>query len=356
MKTLIVSSRSKDIKLYQKFLEENDNYYFQQSIFWAHVIESFGKDKFWVILVFHENKTIGALPLFVFKSKFGNIINSVPYSGPLGGIIIKNGYKKKKVEIYTRIFSSLATFAKKENAIAATLISSPFWPDVNLYRKIWKPTYDLENYTLYIDLQAIPRNNSHFRNNLKRMLKKAKNNGFKVIASTSTYYFNSWYKIHRLRHKELSVTPLPRKLLLNSIKFLVQNNFGRFFFIIDKNEQVVAGCLTLYSKRVIDTYIYSGSLESYKNGAMYLLIFQVMKWSKMHKFKYFNWQSSKPRGGGPYNFKVQWGSSEKPYFFFTKVFKSKEMQRLINLGLERIKKEYSYHFVLPLSILDKAKS
>ncbi len=324
---------------YNKFLEET-NSYFQQTLAWRDVILSFKTDQSVVIIVEDQHQIIGAIPLFIFSGKYGNIITSVPYPGPLGGVIIKSNQPET---VFKTLMEQVDKLAVQENCCLATIISSPFWPDDGLYRKYFKPSYELENYTLSIDLMHPKPYTSHFRNNLKRMLEKAREKCLIIKESKGQADLDQWYLVYKKRLKFLRLDPTPKKLFDSFLKYLIPQN-GKFLVVKDK-DKIIAGCLIGYHKTVLDTYLYFGTNESYKNGAIYLLMDYLINWAKKEGFKYFNWQSSKPRGGGPYNFKMQWGSKELPYFFFTKAYSS--IDHFKKLKFEEVQNEYKHHFVLP---------
>lgn len=345
----VIRKNDKKQKLdYHKFLESYLDAYFQQTLEWSNIITDLGNDELVLIIAKDENRRIvGAIPLFIFRSPYGSIINSVPYPGPLGGVAISSDQHDRKI-VFSQLMKSVDDLAEKEHCLTTTIISSPFTPDHELYRKYWKPDWELENYTLFIDLTKPIKSTSHFRNNLNRMIKKATKNRLTIKKTTNSKDFNQWYKLHINRHTQLGLEPIPKKLLEGFFNHLISDK--GLFFVVKNGSQVEAGCFVAYHKNILDTYIYSGNPEAYKSGAVYLLIDHIIKWAKNEGFKIFNWQSSKPRGGGPYNFKMQWGSKEIPYYFFTK--KHGDITPLIKVGLDRIKEEYKWHFVLPYSVYD----
>lgn len=337
--------------LCSKFLDSSSSAFFQQTLEWRNVIKEMGTDRPIYILAKDGKKIVGLLPLYIFKSRYGNIINSVPYPGPLGGILIQNGHKQKEL-IFNLIIKGLNSLAQKEKCVLATLISSPFSNEYRLYKKHFCPDWELENHTLYINLKKARSTTSHFRNNLKRMIKKANSRKFYVEQTDSIKDIKKWYKLHRYRHKQLGLEPLPKKILTGLLKHLVASNKAKFF-VVKRGKGIEAGCFTAYHKAIIDTYIYSGSEESYKNGAIYLLIDYVLNWATNNNFEIFNWQSSKPKGGGPYNFKLQWGSLESQYYFFTKKYGT--IDRILKLGVNGIQEKYKWHFVLPYSVFETSE-
>lgn len=334
---------------YQSFLESAKDSYFAHSIFWRNVIESQGRDKGIIVAASQEGNIVGAIPLFIYKCRYGNIINSVPYPGPLGGVVIGNVAKGEKELIFGKLMAAVNALAKDNDCTLVTVISSPFWPNDELYRKYFKPDFELENYTLYIDLAKPIKTTSHFRNNLKRMLERAAENNLSIEMASGARQFDDWYCLHEARHKSLGLEPSPKSFLKKAFLVMRSNKSGELFLVKGKDE-IQAGCLVFYQGQVLDTYMISGSREAYNNGAIYFLIDFLIGWAKERGLRYFNWQSSKPRGSGPYNFKVQWGSREAKYYFFTKVYKP--IDKILSLGRCVLAKAYEWHFVVPYDQVD----
>lgn len=332
------------------FINNSKSAFFQQTLEWRNVLESIGSDKSVYVIAKQGRRIVGLLPLYNFKSPHGNIINSVPYPGPLGGILIEKNCRQKD-NIFELLIKGLDKVAKKNRCVLATIISSPFEKDRELYLKHFKPDWELENYTLYIDFTKPPTTTSHFRNNLKRMLKRAEREGFTIEETRDGANFEAWYKVHSLRHREIGIDPLPKKILSGILTELAPAGKAKFF-VVKKRKNIIAGCFLAYHKDILDTYIISGDNDSYKNGAIYLLVNHLLRWAKENNFKIFNWQSSKPKGGGPYSFKMQWGSRESPYFFFTKKYGS--VDKIARLGASGVKEKYKWHFVLPYSVLENS--
>lgn len=329
---------------YRRFLEESGRSYFQQTPAWQSVILGQGKDQSLIAAVYERKRLVGAVPLYVYSCQFGNIINSVPYPGPLGGAVVGSLEGVERNAVFKMLMEGVDDAAGRRKCILATLISSPFWPNDELYRKYFKPDFELENYTLYIDLKKPKATTSHFRNNLRRMIAKAAESHLSIAAADSAREFDEWYKLHKIRHMSLKLEPLPKSFLKRAFQIMAANKSGELF-LVKSSKEIQAGCLVFYHGQVLDTYMISGSREAYQNGAIYFLVDWLIGWARERGFRYFNWQSSKPRGSGPYNFKMQWGSREALYYFFTKFYGS--CDKLKSVDPELIKNAYKWHFVAP---------
>lgn len=348
--TTLSSLTQKKAREVDAFLDAATGSYFQQTMHWKNVLDGFKTDKFYLLVASQDAKIKALLPMYLYQSDYGNILTSIPYPGPLGGIVVSDSTtKKQKEEIYKLLFRKVDRLAKETKSITATIISSPFWPDDKLYKKYFHPTYTLENYTLAIDLTKKIPTTSHFRNNLNRMLKKAVLNNLKIEESSLVKDISEWYKVHKKRHTTLGLQPLPFALFEGSLKEMVPHDKGRFFFVKQKGI-IIAGCFVAYHNHILDIYMMSGTTKSYALGAIYLLVNHLLAWTKKRGFWYFNFQSSKPRGSGPYKFKTSWGAREYPYYFFTKAYKP--INPLKSLSPKQISKEYPWHYVLPYSLLD----
>jgi len=91
-----------------------------------------GAEDRYFIAVDIDNRIVGALPAFLKRhSRFGNIMNSLPFYGGNGAIIEHEGrYEAEKM-----LLDEFYAFAKKNRCISTTIISSPFEADNEFYEK-----------------------------------------------------------------------------------------------------------------------------------------------------------------------------------------------------------------------------
>ena len=324
----------------------------QQSTLWAELIRDLGPDEPVFLLADRDGEPVGGLPLYLFRGPAGSILTSVPQAGPLGGVFVRTGEPPEPV--YAALLSGAARLAAAQKCISLTLITSPFADDLLLYEQHLQPDLVFENFTQVVDLERVIRNGdwilpNNAERNPGRTIRKAHTAGFASQLCDDIAEFDRWYSIHERRHKELGLTPLRRDLLAG-IQTLLRQQGRAFLQLVIAGKDIAAGCLFVHHRDVCDAFIMSMNSEHSAKAPNYLLMEQALFNMWRRGIRYMNWQSSPQRGDGVYNFKKQWGSEERLYYFVTKLFTGRE--RILALGADGIKKGYPGHYVVPFGAFE----
>ncbi|MBN1157294.1 GNAT family N-acetyltransferase [Candidatus Woesearchaeota archaeon] len=319
---------------YADFLEQNKESVCQQTIEWRDVIMDVSPDKPIFLLAKRGGKVVGAMPNYIFKCELGNIMTSIPHAGPYGGIVSE---KEGRTEIYKAIFKKLLEIAEAEDCVLSTIVTPPFFSDIELYRETFKPDFVMENFFQYIDIGQL-----NLRRDVRRRIKEAEGNNLVVSDECSAEKITEWYAIHKKRMMEIDAQPIPENIFINASR----SKKAKFFFIY-LNKRMIAGALFIFHNTVVDIYMMSADSEHFSLRPNFLLVNHALKWAKDRGFRHFNWESSPSRESGTYAFKEGWGSIEKSHHFLTKILGNTDSIR--NTELKEIKNKYRWHFVLPYS-------
>jgi hypothetical protein len=255
--------------------------------------------------------------------------------------------------VYAALLAEANRIAMQRACIGLTLITNPFFDDVALYEKHLAPDLVFENFTLVVDVERVIRNGdwilpNNSERNPGRTIRKAKAAGLSARLSKEMSEFERWYSIHEHRHAELKLTPLPYKLL-KAIYTGLRPRGNAFLQLVMTGDEIAAGCLFVHHREVCDAFIMSMDSVHRAKAPNYLLVEQALFTMWRRGIRYLNWQSSPRRGDGVYNFKRQWGSEERLYYFVTKVYCAPE--KILSLGAEGLRLEYPGHYVVPFGVL-----
>lgn len=344
----IIEEGSQSEKDYNAFLDTCKYSFIQQSTIWRDVIKDLGPDEPYLLLAREGSNPVGALPLYLYRGKFGNIMTSVPQPGPLGGIACDINLENKET-MYKILIDYAVGLAREKNCCLFTVITSPFVSDSELYRRFMAPEYELENFTQYIALEemfddkGIARYMSK-RNIVKRKIENARAEGIGIKESTSLSDFDTWYEIHATRHRELGIRPLEKKLFMSIIEKAVPQDRAKFL-VAWYNKTIIGGCFYIYNKSICDAFLMSANSEFIELGTNYALTDSFLKWANENNKQIFNWQSSPSRSGGVYEFKRRWGSKEAVYYFLTKVVG--DISGIMSGNFGEVREAYKNHFLLP---------
>ncbi len=328
--------REEDEESYSNFLCQCENSMAQHTLEWRDVVKELLGDTPYYFIAKENNQIVGALPSFIKESAIGNIINSVPFAGGYGGVIVRSDIRDKE-NIYETLLDYAIYFAKNKECILMTIITSPFSYDFDIYIRKFKPDFILEKFMQYIDLDRT----LSYKKNIHRKIKKAVKSNIKVIEDVSIGDLNQFYEIYKKRLLILDGPVYPAACFEIIHKYLKKQKF----LFAEYKGKIISGILLVYHDEIID-YFMAAMNDAYSfTEANTLLIDYAIKWSKENGFKYWNWQSSPSKESDVYKFKARWGGDDGKHYYLTKIIG--DISNLKKCALNNIKKEYEWHFVMP---------
>jgi len=341
---IIVKKEEKEIR---EYLNKYNKILIQHTLEWQNIIKKQKTDEDCCLIAKDKNKIVGIFPLFLYKNPLGNILQSNPYPGGYGGIL--TDYQDKEI-IFKKFSEYALKIAKKNNCLTLTICTPPFEDKENLilYRKYFKPDFEKENFYQYIDLknQLLNNTGSHFRNNLRRNLRKAEKENLQVFFKDNERIFNQWYDIYKKRAKEINAELIPYNFLSSIRENLIETN-NYWLITAFKDKRQICGALYVGRGKVIDIFLLMMD-SNYKNcQGNTLVIWESLKYFKRLGFEYFNWQSCSSRNSSVYHYKKGWGSEEGIHFYLTKVIGN--LNQIKKHPLDEIKEAYKWHYLLPYS-------
>ncbi len=336
---------------YDELFEACPDAFIQQSTYWAEAIQELGPDRP-IFLLYREGDTaIAGLPLYLYEHPLGNILTSVPQPGPLGGIFFREGLSVAKLEpVFASLLGRAQELAQANRCISMTIITNPFFQDIEFYRKYLLPSFAFENFTQYIwvgdaiqEGKIILRDYNR-RSNLSRNLHKARENGLEVAPHATEADVDAWLRIHEKRFGELEALPLDPQLFRGILNVLGPRGKA-CLLLAKKGGRVISGGLYVRHRSVMDVFMLCMDSEYADQGPNFLNTEQSLLMAHRMGVQRYNWQSSPGRESGVYQHKKQWGSREATYYFVTKLFC--EPERIRKIGLDALKSKYTGHYVVP---------
>lgn len=331
---------------YERLFDECPDACIQQSIDWCRAISSLGPDRPLFLMCTDGNQDLAGLPLYLFETPAGNILTSVPQPGPLGGVFYRAGLDSDLLaQVYRLLLERAVELAESHRCLTLSLITNPFADDLDCYERYLSPDFIFENFTQYVPLDRPSHRNHGHRNNVNRGRKA----GFTVGFCKSDTELADWYRVHEKRHREIGAMPLDRQLFENLYRYLVPK--GRAQLVLLKmNDQVVSGGFYVYHRRIMDVFMLSFDSAWEKLAPNFLNTDYSIDWAKGQGLQVYNWQSSADKRCGVYEYKRQWGSIDRPYYFVTRV--TGDRSRLRSLGVNGLRRHYPWHYVAPFGVFE----
>ena len=335
--------------IYRSFNERQYRPLAQHSRAWQAVLDAYGGWN-WRCLGLCEGKDLMAcLPFCERETDIGKALMSSPLPASYGGVLHINECDVE--EVYRKLLTELQTYAKDKRFDIISILTSPFRDDISFYEKHFSPDYTLTKFYQYLPGAGAPDefSNSKFRNNLKRNLRKAKENGFRIerYCEPPKGMIETWYEtILSKRMNDIGAPSIPLRLFKKIAEQLGPEKLCEFAFVM-KDDEMVAGGLFTYGY-CQDIFMRAAKTEALKTGAAMFLDYHMLKRGHDLKAKAHNFQSSPSRESPGYAYKKNWGCLEGDTHYLVKAIGSEE--KFIKAGKDAVIKAFPHFFILPFSV------
>ncbi len=314
-----------------------------------------------VYLVAKDSGTlIGALPAFIrYNHTYGNVLNSLPFYGSYGGVIVSPRASDKN-QIKMALIDGLHELSIKKNVAVSTLIANPLNDDTNIYEKcfgqtlrderIGQITYLPDVWHSEVDLQQ--RLMESFHKKTRTAIRKAQKSEL-VIRHTES--MESLRQLAEMHHQNIQAVGGLEKpwLVFEAISKIFTYDLDYRVYLAEKNSQIVAALLVFFYNRTVE-YFTPATHEGFRIfQPMSLLIYQAMQDAVRRGCRRWNWGGTWLTQGGVYDFKNRWGAEDKPYYYYIHEYSMASTIR--SLPPQKILAEYPYFYVLPFKIFTQEK-
>jgi hypothetical protein len=263
------------------------------------------------ISISNANASKGILPYAYNKSRFGTVINSLPFFGSHGGpIAIDSLGQKELIEKFGQKIEEI-------NPISVTLIETPFQPlnDVALNQIGLKCVdFRIGQFT------HLPTDMTDFHVKTRNAIRKGLKLKLEIKKSTD---FDDWSWMQSLHEKSIrALGGIPKTMeIYDALKKAFKDKVELWIGYL--NDRPIAGLVII---RYVQTVEYFTPVveESYKDTqALSALIYKVMKICGESGSTLWNWGGTWESQTGVYRFKSRWGAFDKPYRYFNQVRSNK---------------------------------
>ncbi|MFX1536029.1 MAG: GNAT family N-acetyltransferase [Promethearchaeota archaeon] len=345
-----ILNKSEEAK-YEKFLLKCDYSSCQSSLEWSKTITALGKDEPYFLIAKKNDAIVGALPLYYYKCKQGNLLTSIAFHTISGITCIKNSYN----EVFKALVDYSLDLGKELDCVAVSFNTNPFSHGHNFCIDNFKPDYIMENFVQYIRLNEIFDEKGNVihpnylrRTNLSRTLRRIKRKPLLISEEQTESNVEAGYKIHEKRSRELGATPIPRELFDSALRNLTTKGKGQFLFAF-YNGKMISECLFLYSRTTIDMFMMSMDSDYKRLGTNYRFTDYILRWAYDHGISVLSWMSAPRKNDGVYRWKQQFGSHEATFYYLTKIIG--DITPWKKMSYRELSEVYKFHYLLPFNLL-----
>ena len=304
------------------------------------------------LIVKENNKIVGALPTFLHDGKYGIVINSLPFFGSNGGIIVDQKHPQVNV-IKHLLLNAMHKLASERKAVTTTIITNPFIPDDIKFLDTYAnntliderigqikelPEKDIKKELIEIALM------SSLHQKTRNMVRKGKKFNFKVIKSNNPKDFETLFELHKSNlqaigghFKTLSTFEAIRTT------FVPESDYELYQALDGK--KIAAALLLLYYKDIVEYYTPAINNEYRSQQALSFLVFEAMVDASFRGYKYWNWGGTWTSQKGVYNFKSKWGTNDMVYRYYIREYTENGTFR--NYKRDKLLLNYPNYYLIP---------
>lgn len=344
---------------YEKFLLKTDKSLIYHSLKFRDFLKSFieAEDRY---LVAKDNGSIvGVFPCFIkHNERYGNVLNSLPFYGSNGGIIVDETLpRERKEQVKKELLQKFYELEDSCACISSTIVTSFFESDAEFYKR---SCIHQQRDSRIGQVVMLPEDRGNIRNvlfydhyckNLRRDIRKAEKGGIQIFESHQKEDLCKLYDIHRENILALGGIPKPFSMFENLSKCFEYGNDYKVFFGT-KDGKIVSGLLLLYFNKTVEYYV-PAVVEEYRPlESNTMLIYESMIDAIKRGYKYYNFGGTWGSQQGVYKFKKKWGAGDLAYTYYINL--KKDVGYFRRIGKERLLEEYKYFYVTPFSALEAA--
>lgn len=302
------------------------------------------------LLAITKGEVVGALPLFVKKNeKYGNVLNSLPFYGSHGSLLLKDGPEKPQIiEMLIGKFESLIV---EEKIAAATIIENPF--DDSMEKSYLHCKHLDSRIGQFVDLGAVAQNQeaehqlmSLFHSKTRNMVRKSLKEVSDIRINYSEQAWNFLVDTHKSNIREVGGVYKEKKVF-DSIRKNFHQGADYELWTANVGENLAAALLIFYFKNTVEYF--TPCIDSSYRSLQPLsgIIFKAMMSAVERGCRTWNWGGTWETQSGVYLFKSRWGTTDKKYMYYTNVYD----ENIYNLSKEILLAEYENFYVLPFKEL-----
>jgi lipid II:glycine glycyltransferase (peptidoglycan interpeptide bridge formation enzyme) len=113
------------------------------------------------------------------------------------------------------------------------------------------------------------------------------------------------------------------------------------------NDKKIGGLLVFCFNNTVEYFTPAIDEKFRTTQALSLVICYAMRDAALDGYTHWNWGGTWLSQGGVYDFKRKWGTIDKPYHYYTKIYKEK----ILNINRQIALEEYPFFYVAPFDQL-----
>jgi hypothetical protein len=342
---------------YQELLNNSRNSMFNHSIKYRNFLKLiFPEAEDIYFLAYKEDKLVAAFPTFVKYGPIGPVVNSLPFYGSHGGIVLRENLSLDlELEIGAALIKAMRDHSSNIGAALSVVIESPLDNQKELYGKLFGT--DITDQRIG-QITEMPRKDNEVESSImnlchqktRNMIRKGIRAGFDVLHEGSNWSIDVLHQIHFQNMESIGGLAKPLSVF-QAIKSEFAYDLDYRIYIAKKDNEVAAAMLVFYFKDMVEYFTPAVSAKYRSEQPLSLLIFSAMKDAIVSRSaRFWNWGGTWLNQDGVYLFKSRWGTKDYTYKYY--ITKYNSQLDFSNLSKAELLRDYQYFYTVPFNLLD----
>lgn len=332
-----------DDKVYDNFLLENDQTILYQSFKYIKFIKELTGSESSFFILKNNDQLLAIMPFLIKESKYGKVLNSLPFYGSNGAVIAKDNNLEYKLEI----LKFYKDYIFQNKFLSSTIIVSPFEKHQIEYDQFLNPNYSdarIGQLTPLPDSQEKLFEALHYKT--RNSIRKGEKSNILINFSEGEKYFDFLFETHKENITSIGGTFKDKKVFdLFKSTFEYGKDYKIFVGTIDGKP--VSALLNFYFNNTVEYYT-PVTVKEYRDlQPLSAIIWFAMKDAIKNNFSWWNWGGTWHTQKGVYDFKKRWGTKDLHYRYYINTYNDS----ILDIPKAEIIKEFQYFYTVPFNIL-----
>lgn len=348
---------SADEQAYEDLLQKKEESLLFVSLKYRNLLRQYIDAEDFYLLAKRGGDIVGTFPLFLKKnSTHGNVLNSLPFYGSNGGVIISPSVTDPEA-VFKALTEGLHNLARETDAVAVTVVTSPFELYPELYQEHLRPTFRDSRIGQVSHLPHSGENPEHavmamIHSKTRNMVRKARKSRIAHRHSSDLEVLRFLADTHKENMTGIGGIAKGWEFF-RKVPEIFQYDTDYRVYAATRDGRPVSALLIFYHKKTVE-YFTPATVREYRHlQPNSLLIFEAMKDATRQKYHYWNFGGTWHSQNGVRQFKNRWGAQDKPYYYYVVTYQ--DIGHILNMKPEEIVVEYPFFYVVPFSALRRAK-
>jgi hypothetical protein len=301
------------------------------------------------LLAMRQGLVVGALPCLTQQhADLGVVMNSLPYFGSNGGLMLLPGEGK---ETAAALLDAWRDLARRLHAAAWTIVENPLIPMHDIMERMglhtlrdWRtgqitPLDGIRPGHAADDLFAV------FHQKTRNMIRKAQKSGLSFERNESGEGLAALHALHSKNMTAIGGRAKPWRAFAAIPHFFRPGKDYRLYLARDEANRTVAGLLVFFCNRTAEYYTPAVRAQYRQYQPVSGLVFLAMQDAVKRGMVRWNWGGTWLNQDGVYRFKSRWGTRDFPYSYYIAV----RAAGLFGHTPEELQQAFPYFYVRPFA-------